>query len=258
MQNRYVGDVGDFGKFGLLRLLCGPDEHPPLRLGVAWYLYPDEDHNEDGKHVTYLNGRDGSFRICDTELYDGFRSLLLDEMGIMISSRRSVQTLEISGLLPLTTLFHNQPLAYPKELSTLGRLSLRREWFASLLTETAAADLVFMDPDNGIECASVSITSSKGPKYVYQEDIQAFIARGQSLVIYHHLNRSCPHPQQVENKLQELSALTPEGYEAFAVTFNRGTSRAYFVLAAPPHADALRQRLGKIKSGPWQHHFRCP
>lgn len=31
MQNRYVGDLGDFGKFGVLRSLgCG------LRLGVVW------------------------------------------------------------------------------------------------------------------------------------------------------------------------------------------------------------------------------
>ena len=43
MQNRYTGDIGDFAKYGLLRALC-----PGHRLGVAWYLYPDESHNEDG------------------------------------------------------------------------------------------------------------------------------------------------------------------------------------------------------------------
>ena len=38
MQDRYVGDIGDFGKYGLLRALCGRD----LYLGVVWYLIPDE------------------------------------------------------------------------------------------------------------------------------------------------------------------------------------------------------------------------
>ena len=36
MQDRYVGDVGDFGKYGLLRSLCRADEHGgALRLGVS-------------------------------------------------------------------------------------------------------------------------------------------------------------------------------------------------------------------------------
>ena len=37
MQDRYAGDVGDYVKFALLRHFA--TDH---RLGVAWYLYPDE------------------------------------------------------------------------------------------------------------------------------------------------------------------------------------------------------------------------
>lgn len=40
MQDRYAGDVGDFGKFGLLRHLCGvtaQDGQPNLRPGIIWY-----------------------------------------------------------------------------------------------------------------------------------------------------------------------------------------------------------------------------
>ena len=48
MQNRYVGDVADFGKHGLLRFLSGmTDEEKPnqkLRLGLVWYMYHDEKH----------------------------------------------------------------------------------------------------------------------------------------------------------------------------------------------------------------------
>src|ERR1700684_4163658 len=40
MQDRYVGDVGDFGKFGLLRALCGESHPLPLKLGVVWYRFP--------------------------------------------------------------------------------------------------------------------------------------------------------------------------------------------------------------------------
>ena len=45
MQDQYVGDIGDFGKYGLLRHLTGMrgDAAPEdaLRLGVVWYLFPD-------------------------------------------------------------------------------------------------------------------------------------------------------------------------------------------------------------------------
>ena len=42
-------------KLGLLRWLAATSfEEPPLRLGVVWYLTPDESHNADGKHVAYV------------------------------------------------------------------------------------------------------------------------------------------------------------------------------------------------------------
>ena len=50
MQDRYTGDICDYAKDGLLRALG--DGH---RLGIAWYLYPNESHNADGKHTAYLN-----------------------------------------------------------------------------------------------------------------------------------------------------------------------------------------------------------
>ena len=51
MQNRYAGDVGDFGKLGLLRGLTSSQ----LDIGVNWYLTPDESHNANGKHIGYNN-----------------------------------------------------------------------------------------------------------------------------------------------------------------------------------------------------------
>ena len=50
MQNTYAGDVGDFGKLGLLRQLSKSQ----LIIGINWYLVPDENHNADGKHIGYI------------------------------------------------------------------------------------------------------------------------------------------------------------------------------------------------------------
>ena len=58
MQDRYFGDVGDFGKYGLLRVLSGFWAEPRLKLGVVWYLFPNETHNADGGLISYLQRKD--------------------------------------------------------------------------------------------------------------------------------------------------------------------------------------------------------
>ena len=50
MQDRYAGDVGDFGKLGMLRCM----EASGLKVGINWYLVGDESHNNDGKYIGYM------------------------------------------------------------------------------------------------------------------------------------------------------------------------------------------------------------
>ena len=66
MQNRYTGDIGDFGKIGLLRYF-----EREFTLGVNWYLTPDETHNGDGRHIGYLQKNE--FRLCDQQLWTELR-----------------------------------------------------------------------------------------------------------------------------------------------------------------------------------------
>ena len=86
MQNRYTGDIGDYAKYGLLRALANDRS-----LGVAWYLFPDEDHNADGRHVGYLKAP-GHWRARDPKLFDTLS-------GIVEEDRRSVAGIEQSGIL---------------------------------------------------------------------------------------------------------------------------------------------------------------
>ena len=50
MKNQYVGDVGDYGKYSLLRFLALHG----IRIGINWYL-TDNDKSSDGKFTEYLN-----------------------------------------------------------------------------------------------------------------------------------------------------------------------------------------------------------
>ena len=62
MKNQYVGDIGDYGKYALLRTLIAKE----YSMGVNWYLTPD-DGNTDGKYTDYLKKENDSL---DEELFE--------------------------------------------------------------------------------------------------------------------------------------------------------------------------------------------
>lgn len=95
MQDRYTGDVGDFGKLGLLRSVAGSG----LRVGVNWYrtLRANECAvNQDGKHTAYL--ADNAFAMCDPALWQTLRQI--------VATQRSVLALEEANLIPNATYYH--------------------------------------------------------------------------------------------------------------------------------------------------------
>ena len=68
-----MGDVGDFGKYGLLRALCAEEltigsRTYDLSLGVVWYLVPDEGNPGDGGHVGWMR-QEPRYMPCDPELF---------------------------------------------------------------------------------------------------------------------------------------------------------------------------------------------
>ena len=144
MQDRYFGDIGDFAKYGLLRAVTTGE--PPLRLAVLWYLVPDESHNDDGRHVDYLEPTPANlarFRDCDPELYDKLGDLVR-------AGQRSVSAVAEHSLLPPGTAYHAAPLDY-SGVASKDRPRLRSDWLSGAHKAAAEADVVFLDPDNGLE-----------------------------------------------------------------------------------------------------------
>lgn len=252
MQNRYVGDVGDFGKYGLLRRLTGcSTEGPKLSLGVVWYLVPDEGHNDDGKHISYL--RKQEYRACDPDLFDGLNRLLAN-------GRRAVEEIHNSGLFPRSTVFFDRYLGC-SHLPTVGprareeRLAVREEWLGNAVSATADCDIVFLDPDNGFEIKSVPKHNNKASKYVFWNEVNRFRRPGQSLVIYHHLNRTAKAVDQVRVKLEEFSEkLIGEG-PVIPVVYRRGSLRVFFVLPADNHREIIVTRLNQMARSEWSSHL---
>jgi hypothetical protein len=254
MQDRYVGDVGDFGKYALLQALCGEHSPHPLRLGVNWYYVPNESHNDDGKHIGYLDGTDRNtqrYRICSPTLYDQLATLVLNQ-------HRNLESLEEAEILPSRSLYFREALVYSSNQPRRERIQLREAWLRSALKKLESCDLVFMDPDNGLEAASVSRYGRLGPKYTPYDDLKPFVERGQSLVVYHHTSRQGTAEAQVARRIGVLREVVTHGRPVYALLFRRGSVRAYFVLPAPGLEELLLHRITTFIDSPWSQHFQRP
>lgn len=257
MQNRYVGDIGDFGKYHLLKSLCmGDNNELDLSLGVVWYLVPDENHNDDGKHIRYLeqtNSNLARFRSGDPALYDSLSEIIK-------AGKRDVSIIQEFNVLPIKTFFYEEPLSYEGMLNNSpaarkDRMSYRNRWGSKALEATLGCDVIFVDPDNGLEVKSVKAHQKTGPKYTYFEELAPFVKRGQSLVIYHHLCRSGPAEVQVKERLDQLKEKLGVD-NIYALLYKRGTLRAFFIVPSSEHVELLKVRgIRLTQSSPWKEHF---
>lgn len=218
MQDRYAGDIGDFGKFALLRGLA-----PGRRLGVCWCRTNGSgETNNDGRHLAYLR-RPERFRSLDPEAFDAL-ALFIDQV-VQGRCDRTVSSLEALGLLPPDSLFHD--VICPR------RLSDRRRWAAGVVRAMEGANLVFIDPDNGLETASLS------PKSTAVAELVDLRQPGRAVLLYHHQTRRAGG---AEGEAQHVaSRLADAGFSSVdAVRLRPYSSRFYFLLDADP---TLRGRL---------------
>ncbi len=173
MQNKYIGDIGDFVKLGVLRALS-----PGHRLGVAWWLYPDENHNQDGRHIGYLS-RPDQWRHFDPDLFDALGQ-------IVASGQRDVRALETANLLP-GAIFASEVI--PTNGAITSRRLARQEWFETVLAAIHEADLVFIDPDNGLEPDGYSHDSGKAGKSITLAELRRLARPGRCLIVRRHQTR---------------------------------------------------------------------
>ena len=228
MQNRFVGDIGDFANNGLLRYLSGltgPKLGKPLRLGLVWY-FNEPDAAElrrqpfAGNKIGYLNtcrANDARYGGCDPDLYRALRVLVGE--SLLESNERSICQIKQSGILPKNTLYYSDPL----------NGNNRAEWFAGALRKTAAADMIFVNPDIGIG----SNRQANSPAHVTMDELQQLARnRGRkSLIIYQHLGQGRGTAEErIEHKANQLNEALQPPYRPLVLRWRSEVGRAYFIV----------------------------
>jgi hypothetical protein len=208
MQDRYFGDVGDYIKFALLRFLS-----PGFRLGVAWYLYPDEKHNSDGRHTAYLS---------NPAVWRDLDEMLFGRLSEVIKLGRSISILEGSGLLK-ADYYRASTACFEGDAAT--RDLFRANWFRKLKATLSSCDLVFADPDNGlVDDDPRRRRLRKFGKHMPLNEAKE-LAEGRTVVVYHHNSRfRGGHDHEVDHWLNQL------GDSAFAVRANAFSCRTFFII----------------------------
>lgn len=212
MKEQYVGDVNDYRKYALLRLLS----RSGLRLGVCWMLTPN-DTRSDGNKLGYLDQ-------AKQERHDPELFALLRRVRDEPDARRLI-LIEGSEILP-GAVFVNTIV--PETLFE------RQLWFKQSSAALAEIDLIFFDPDNGMEVGSVAKGRRNSSKYVYRDELAATYRAGHSLLVYQHFQRKERESfiRDVANDLRRAAA----DAEIWAIR----TSHVVFMLAIQPrHRAAL-------------------
>lgn len=208
MKNQYFGDINDYRKYGLLRSIT---EASHLRLLVSWMLTPD-DGSSDGKFVSYLDNPE-LWEKYDHELFHKLHDILNNQQ------QRNVSLIEDTELLP-TAQFFSEFVPDPS--------SERNAWFNSLAEQAKKNELIFLDPDNGIEVKSKPYGRKNSSKFLYWREIEALWRSGNSLLIYQHFIRE-KRFNFIQRMLSELQNVTAGSLvEAFS------TPHVVFLMALQP------------------------
>ncbi len=228
MQNRYIGDIGDYVKFAILRALS-----PGRRLGVAWWLYEDEDHNKNGRHISYLDAPE-KWRSLDPALYDGLKRIV--DSGV-----RDVRLFERANLLPGAK-YHN--VLIPTLGPPAERKTQRASWYEQLKVEFAELDLIFLDPDNGLETEGFNAGAKIAGKSISIAELVGLARAGRTLIVYHHqTRRRGGHFEEIRHW---RSKLTENFQSVDAIRSKSYSPRVFFILNATTEMHENAKRLVHI------------
>ncbi|MCR5294957.1 MAG: hypothetical protein K6E30_07275 [Lachnospiraceae bacterium] len=232
MKNQYIGDIGDYGKYGLLRYLSSQG----IKIGVNWYLTPN-DERTDGLHTGYLN-------MPEMKDYDPELFMKMKELAPIAREEKTVQMVEESGLFSGFIFYHEKLNTDDKFFNE--REAERERWHQNALRQLEGAKLVFVDPDNGL--VRKMRTSRKGShKYISREEIKDYFEAGKDVVYYHHRSR-----KNDEGWMQDKTIMKDlAGVRLLAVSAHRWGNRAYIFVVHEKNYEFYRNIIEEFLKTRW-------
>lgn len=218
MQDDYVGDIGDYGKYGLLRKANAAG----LSLSVNWYrtIKDKNSKQNDGKYTNYLQ-QANNYRHYDPELFDALYKI------VELDKDRTLERIEKSNLL--SARFFSE-FMNPN----------RQFWHIKAFEETKNSDVVFLDPDNGLESKRMFEQAEATFKHVKWLELRDYYERGQSVILYQHRPQMMKTEQCIQNILTFNQIFLKDSLVKM-LEFPQYTNRFYFMFIQNEHAKTFEQ-----------------
>lgn len=218
MKNQYFGDVNDYRKYGLLRTLSSNGKY---KIGVCWMLTVN-DSRTDGKFTHYLS-MPQRWRHYDPPLFDLLRKWIISNRS------RNVALAQNAEILPGAEFY--------SEFLTDSRDN-RATYFKEMREKLAICDLIFFDPDNGLETKSTAKGRQGSAKFVYWDEISETFQSGHSILIYQHFRRE-ERTSFIQRTVLEIQArLSPDKIYWF-----RTPQVVYFMGVQEKHSNYIASRV---------------
>lgn len=226
MKRQYFGDVNDYLTYGVLRCVLRAGG---FKLLVVWMLTDDEPKGS-GQRRQYL-AQPEKWQVFDPELFQALRDMTAR------ATEEGLTLFEHSGLLGKTRFFS---LPVPVDVGA------RKVWFQRLQAAAHGSDMVFLDPDNGLEIPSVPWGRRGFERYLFWHEVEALWSQGLSLVVFQYLPRK-PRISYLQSRLSALGEHTP-GSQVAAVF---GSFVSFLFAWQPPHAQKWPQVAEELRKR-WQ------
>ena len=231
MQDCYAGDFGDYGKFALLREL----RKQGLSVGVNWYKTDSivSKKQDDGKYCI-----PDSLAVYDKDLSSRLKKIFYSQDGIA----RSIGALESEQLID-GALYYSDSVPVEQ----------RDEWHQYALCELSDADLVFLDPDNGMIVPSAGKNGLKQLKYVIDVELNDYLCQGHSVLVYQHRPR-VNEEVYIERMMQRFMSLSSDvkRKDIQVITFPRYSVRDYFAISvSEDHHMKIKKAFANMVNGIW-------
>lgn len=221
MKNQYFADINDYLKYGLLRILVDSSE---MKAAICWML-TNNDTRTDGKLIDYLDDPE-KWRQYDPHLFDTLASCMTNQ------SNRSVKWAEEYHLIP-SAVYFAELLGDDREK--------RRRYFAKFDAIATESDLVFFDPDNGIEVKSKPFGRQGSNKYIYWSELVNAYASGKSILVYQHFIR-----EKRELFIQQLVDRFCRHLPILEMYSLRTANVLFLLIPQPRHQQYLEKKCSEI------------
>ena len=233
MQDRYAGDIGDYGKIGLLKFL----QSQGFSIGVNWYRVSvlDSEKKPDGS----FKHDDGKYLI--PERFRGCDMYLADRLTEIARTNRSVEAIENADLLP-SAVFYSEYIEKEHRIA----------WHRRAYDKFADVDLIFLDPDNGLLVKSVGQQSAKSVKYAFYEEVKDYIDAGKSVLVYNHRSRKQERHYFYDIEKKIFDKVDVPGRSILEMTFPKSSVRDFFAIpASKDHFDRIKAAFSEMLKSDW-------